>query len=66
MYITVASFRTRKTAVANGLFMGKFSYLICVWGGTAKKVLQNRVHRFVTRNWEAALNLKTVGWLRLF
>ena len=66
----VASFKTRKT-VANGLFMGKLSYLICVWGGTTKKnfnalqVLQNRVLRFVTRNWEASTadNLKTVGWL---
>ena len=54
----VASFKTRKT-IANGIFMGKLSYLICIWGSTSQEnlralqVTQNRAARYVTRDWTA-------------
>ena len=70
MLSKVASFKTRKS-VANGLFMGKLTYLIGVWGGTtsgnlnALQRIQNRAARLVTRNWKASTveNLKAIGWL---
>ena len=66
----VASFKTRKT-IANGIFMGKLSYLICIWGSTtqenlrALQIAQNRAARYVTRNWNAGTvaNLRAIGWL---
>ena len=66
----VASFKTRKT-IANGLFIGKLSYLISVWGGTSKRnierlqVVQNRAARLVTKKWQARTvdNLQTLSWL---
>ena len=66
----VASFKTRKT-IANGLFMGKLSYLVTVWGGTSEEnlralqVAQNKAAKFVTRNWKGGTiaNLRAIGWL---
>ena len=66
----VASFKTRRL-FANGLFMGKLSYLISLWGGTSKdnlkalQVIQNKAARFVTRDWNNSTvqNLSALGWL---
>ena len=66
----VASFKTRKT-IANGLFIGKLSYLISVWGGTSREnfdllqIVQNRAARIVTKNWKSSTadNLNAIGWL---
>ena len=64
----VASFRTRKM-VADGIFTSKLIYLITLWGGSAKFVIdalqraQNRAARAVTKldwNTPAAELLKSV------
>ena len=58
--------------IGNGIFMSKLIYLIPLWGGSAKYLLnslqkaQNRAARAVTRlDWytPAAVLLKQCGWL---
>ena len=67
----VANFKTRKM-IADGIFMSKLIYLIALWGGSAKYVMeplqkaQNRAARIVTKlDWgtPSALLLKQCGWL---
>ena len=66
----LAGLKSRKI-FANGLFMSKLSYLISVWGGTTQahinslQVIQNKVARITTRNWElsTADQLGQLGWL---
>ena len=67
----VATFATRKM-IADGIFMSKLLYLITLWGGSAKYLLeslqkaQNRAARAVTKldwNTHVAELLKQCGWL---
>ena len=66
----VSSFKSRKM-FANGLFMGKLSYIISLWGGTTKEninalqTIQNKAARISTRDWDnsTAANLGQLGWL---
>ena len=68
---TVANFKTRKM-IGNGIFMSKLIYLIPLWGGSSKYLLnslqkaQNRAARALTRlDWytPAAVLLNQCGWL---
>ena len=67
----MADFKTRKM-LTNGLFMSKLAYLMPLWGGCHKflintlQVLQNRAARFVTKQnmYSPVQNLlKECGWL---
>ena len=67
----MADFKTRKL-LTNGLFMSKLAYLMPLWGGCHKflintlQVLQNRAARFVTKQnmYSPVQNLlKECGWL---
>ena len=67
----VANFKTRKM-IADGIFMSKLLYLITLWGGSAKYLLesvqkaQNKAARVVTKlDWSTPVAelLKQCGWL---
>ena len=67
----VANFKTRKM-IADGILMSKLIYLIELWGGSSKYLLealqkaQNRAARFVTKlDWSTPVSelLKQCGWL---
>ena len=67
----VASFKTRKM-IANGIVMSKLIYLIELWGGSSKYLLealqkaQNRAARIVTKlDWttHSAELLRQCGWM---
>ena len=68
----VCDFKGRKT-IANGIFMGKLSYMINVWGNCSKELLnslqdvcQNRAAILVTKHHRPMSTedtLKQIGWL---
>ena len=67
----VANFKTRKM-IAEGIIMSKLIYLIELWGGCSKYLIealqkaQNRAARTVTKldwNTPASVLLKQCGWL---
>ena len=69
----VANFKTRKM-IADGIFISKIIYLIELWGGSSKYLMealqkaQNRAARFVTRlEWNTPTGelLKQCGWLSI-
>ena len=69
----VANFKTRKM-IADGIVMSKIIYLIELWGGSSKYLMealqkaQNRAARFVTRlEWNTPTGelLKQCGWLSI-
>ena len=71
MVSKVASFKNRKM-IANGIFMSKLTYLMSLWGGYRKDLiqklqsLQNKAARAVTKlDWYTPTSelLKQCGWL---
>ena len=69
----LAAFRTRKS-IGDGIFLSKLSYLITLWSGCSKEllnslqVIQNKAARAITRNWDISTseNLKQLGWLSVY
>ena len=70
----VADFKTRKL-IAEGIFKSKLIYLISVWSGCTKElmnsiqIIQNRAARVLTKNdWTTSNedNLAQLGWLSVY
>ena len=71
MIAKFSDFKTRKM-LADGIFMSKMVYLICIWSNCSKDLLtrlqslQNKAALIVTRNYRynnSQENLKQSGWL---
>ena len=69
----IADFKTRKS-IGDGIFLSKLSYLITLWSGCSKEllnslqVIQNKAARAITKNWDIGTseNLKQLGWLSVY